>query len=191
MATWLIHRPKIRYSPHRLIIIGHCPSYCRVYCHPMWHIYHPIKHILTGNSNMYEPLISYLQLLVSMLKHPSGRIATEQINVWSSLFRDPLISKSILLRPFCGDILTAYMDHMIKIRWEDIENETHPHLKVIEASYDDEDEYDIWMGDLRSRASLLFRFMGHTEPQIVSQSIASSCPIIACPIWKWGAVELY
>ena len=127
------------------------------------------KTILTGNSNMYEPLLSYLQLLVSMLKHPSGRIASEQINVWSSLFRDPLISKSILLRPFCGDILTAYMDHMIKIRWEDIENETHHHLKVIEASYDDEDEYDIWMGDLRSRASLLFRFMGHTEPQIVSQ----------------------
>jgi hypothetical protein len=126
-------------------------------------------HIMTGKGEMYQHLNQYLQLLTNMLKHPSGRIATEQINVWSSLFRDPQISKSILLRPFCGDILTSYMDHMIRIRWEDVENETHVHLKVIEASFDDEDEYDAWMGDLRSRASLLFRFMGHTEPQIVSQ----------------------
>jgi Exportin-5 family len=126
------------------------------------------KHILTGKGDMYEHVYKYLQLLVSMLQHPSGRIATEQINVWSSLFRDPQISKSILLRPFCGDILTSYMDHMVKIRWDDIENEVHPHIKVIEASFDDEDDYDAWMGDLRSRASLLFRFMGHTEPQIIS-----------------------
>ena len=129
------------------------------------------KQILLGEGNMYEPIVAFFQLLVSMLKHPSGRVATEQINVWSSLFRDPLISKSILLRPFCGDILIAYMDHMIKIRWDDVENEAHSSLKVIEASYDDEDEYDLWMGDLRSRASLLFRFMGHAEPQIIAQML--------------------
>ena len=129
------------------------------------------KQILLGEGNMYEPIVAFFQLLVSMLKHPSGRVATEQINVWSSLFRDPLISKSILLRPFCGDILIAYMDHMIKIRWDDVENEAHSSLKVIEASYDDEDEYDLWMGDLRSRASLLFRFMGHAEPQIIAHML--------------------
>jgi Exportin-5 family/Exportin 1-like protein len=131
------------------------------------------KHILTGKGVAYENVNKYLRLLVDILQHPSGRIATEQINVWSTLFRDPQISKSILLRPLCTDILTSFMDQMIRVRWEDIEDGTHPRAKVIEASFDDEDEYDAWMGDLRSRASLLFRYMGNAEPQIISQVLHS------------------
>lgn len=127
------------------------------------------KNLLAGKGEVYEKVNAYLLLLVDMLQHPSGRILTEQSNMWTTLFRDPQISKSGLLRPFCGELLTSYVDHMVRIRWEDIENETHPRYQVLEASFDDEEEYDTWMSDLRSRSSLLFRFIGGTEPQIASQ----------------------
>lgn len=131
------------------------------------------KDILAGKGAFYEKLTSYLRLLADMLRHPSGRILTEQINMWSTLFRDPQISRSPLLQPFCSGIMTAYMDHMIRIRWEDVENETHPHAQLIEASFDDEEDYDAWMGDFRSRCSLLFRFIGNMEPQIASYVLNS------------------
>jgi hypothetical protein len=37
------------------------------------------------------------------------------------------------------------MDHMGRIRWNDVENGTHPYEQLMEASFDDDEEYDAWM----------------------------------------------
>lgn len=113
----------------------------------------------------FANLSKYLQLLVEILHHPSGRVLSEQVNMWVSLLRDPQIVKTQLLDPFLQPVLTCYMDHMVRIRWEDVENETHPQTKILEASFDDEEDFDTWMNDLRSKSSLLFKNIGHVDPK--------------------------
>lgn len=129
------------------------------------------KHILSGKGDFYESVVAFFRLLVDMLHHPSGRVLTEQINTWASLYRDPKIPKSGLLRPFCSELLTAFMDHMVRVRWVDVEDGKHPQSQLLEASFDDEEDFDSWINDFRSRCSILFRFVGCTEPQIAAEAL--------------------
>jgi hypothetical protein len=111
---------------------------------------------------------TFLRLLVDMLHHPSGRVCGEQIATWTTLLRDPVIAKTNLLTPFAEELMNTYMEHMIRIRWEDIDDQTHPQADLMEASWDDEDEYDSWLGEYRSRCTQFFKFLGSVEPQITA-----------------------
>ena len=96
------------------------------------------KKVMSGSGAEFESLTSFLRLLVDMLHHPSGRIAGEEINMWIALLRDPHNARSGILTPFVGELLTCYMDHMVRIRWDDVEEETHPQSSILGASWDDE-----------------------------------------------------
>ena len=96
------------------------------------------KEIMSGRGPKFQSVSAFLRLLVDMLHHPSGRIAGEQINMWIALLRDPHNAKSGILTPFAQELLTCYMDHMVRIRWEDVEEETHPQSSILAASWDDE-----------------------------------------------------
>lgn len=96
------------------------------------------KKIMSGSGPEFQSLTSFLRLLVDMLHHPSGRIAGEQINMWIALLRDPHNARSGLLAPFAGELLTCYMDHIVRIRWDDVEDEKHPLSSILSASFDDE-----------------------------------------------------
>jgi hypothetical protein len=123
---------------------------------------------LNGKSDKFDAMSAFLRLLVDMLHHPSGRICGEQINTWTTLLRDPVLSKTNLLQPFAEELLNSYMDHIIRIRWEDVDEQTHPQAELIEASWDDEDEYDSWLSEYRSRCTQFFKFLGNLEPQMVA-----------------------
>lgn len=131
------------------------------------------KQIIKGSGPRHEKVSNYLRLVVDMLHHPSARVGSEQVNTWITLLRDPQIVKAKLLRPFAQEVLTCYMDQLIRIRWEDVENQVHPQTDLMEASWDDYNEYDSWLIDLRSKTSLLFKFLGNNEPQIVSSTMNS------------------
>ena len=96
------------------------------------------RELLEGRGLAFERLSAFLRLMVNMLHHPSGIMAGEQINTWIGLMRDPQIAKSRLLQPVCEEILSRYMEHMVRLRWEDVENQDHPFSSVMEASWDDE-----------------------------------------------------
>ena len=127
----------------------------------------------TGSDDA-DAVSAYLRLLVELLQHPSGRVSSEQIGMWTSLYRDPQISRSRLLQPWTSDILTGFMGHMVKVNWDDVENEVHPQTKLLDASFDDADDYASWMMDLRSRSSQLFKLIGHTEPSTTAQVLNAS-----------------
>ena len=93
---------------------------------------------MKGEGERFETLTSFLRLLVDLMHHPFGRICGEQINTWIALLRDPQFSKLDLLEPFAEEILNCYMDHVVRIRWEDVEEGRHAHAGLIEASWDDE-----------------------------------------------------
>ena len=133
------------------------------------------KRILDEHSADSASFSNFLRLLVDMLHHPSGRIAVEQLHLWISLFRDPQITnkKYRILRPFVAELVSCFMDHMLRIRWEDVEEETHPFSSLMEASWDDEDEYYTWLQDYRSKATLFFKHIASCEPQTVSQVLAT------------------
>lgn len=98
------------------------------------------KKIMSGRGVEFESLSKFLRLLVDMLHHPSGRISGEQLNMWISLLRDPqsASAKCNLLTPFVGELLMCYMDHIVRIRWEDVEEQAHPQSSIMGASWDDE-----------------------------------------------------
>eukprot|EP00934_Nitzschia_sp_Nitz4_P007801 Nitzschia sp. Nitz4//scaffold105_size73764//38086//42509//NITZ4_005677-RA/size73764-augustus-gene-0.51-mRNA-1//1//CDS//3329532450//7791//frame0 len=133
------------------------------------------KKILDGNTLESSQFSNYLSLLVDMLYHPSGKVVTEQLALWVSLHRDPQISnkKHRLLRPFAAQLATCFMDQMLRLRWEDIEEQTHPNYAVLEASWDDEEEYDTWLMEYRSKATQFFKYLGNCEPQISSEVISA------------------
>ena len=97
-----------------------------------------------------------------MLRHPSGRVASAQLNLWTTLLRDQNLVG--LVRPLCPKILSACMDHVTVIHWASVENDEHPRAAVLQASFEDEEEYDLWRVDFRSRCSALFRMIGETAP---------------------------
>ena len=112
---------------------------------------------------------AYLRLLVDMLHHPSGRVVGEQINLWVGMLRDPQISKSTLaLDPLVTDILNCFTNHMVKLEWDDIYDETHPQSDLFQASWEDEDEYETWSHEYRAKASQLFKYIGNCYPHIAS-----------------------
>lgn len=123
---------------------------------------------LNGKSDKFAAMSAFLRLLVDMLRHPSGRICSEQINTWTILLRDPAIVKTSLITPFAEELMNRYLDHMVKVRWEDVDEHKHPQSDLMEASWDDENEYDSWLSEYRSRCTQLFKFLGNVEPQIAT-----------------------
>ncbi len=123
-----------------------------------------------SGSNMNSTrFTNYLTLLVQILQHPSGRVAGEQLNLWISMLRDPQISKSTsVIDPYVADILNCYINHMVKLDWDDVEAEVYPNSALLQASWDDEDEYDAWINDFRSKSSQLFRFMSNCQPHLAA-----------------------
>jgi Exportin-5 family len=123
---------------------------------------------MNGKSSKRKDLSTFLRILVDLLHHPSGRVCAEQINTWTILLRDPGIASSTIISPFAKEIMMCYMDHNNKIRWEDVENSRHQMTELMEASWDDEDEYESWLCDFRSRCTQLFKSLACIEPQIIS-----------------------
>lgn len=118
------------------------------------------------NTDNFE---SYLRLLVDLLHHPSGRVVGEQINLWIGMLRDPQISKSSkVLDPFVPEILECFTTHMVKLDWDAIEDGDHPQSDLVQASWEDEDDYDLWINEYRAKASQLFKYVGNCHPHIAS-----------------------
>lgn len=120
------------------------------------------KHILSGQGQKFDSLCRLLKAAASMLHHPSGRVASTQLSLWTTLLRDRQLVKFV--QPFCTDILSACMDHITLINWESVEADEHPQSAVIQASFEDEEDYDLWNAEFRSRCSPLFRIIGETVP---------------------------
>jgi len=131
------------------------------------------KEIGSGKGDKFDAVSTYLRLLADMMSHPSGIIAGEQINTWVGLLRDPAVLRTKVLSPHLSNVLTAYSNHIVKIRWDDVWEQDHPHSSLYEASWDDDDLYNEWLGNLRSKASQLFRYIGSTEPEIAVTAIHS------------------
>ncbi|KAL3910654.1 MAG: hypothetical protein SGILL_007610 [Bacillariaceae sp.] len=128
----------------------------------------------SNNNQNSASFISYLTLLVEILNHPSGRVVGEQLNLWIAMLRDPQISKSTtVLDPFAADILNAFVNHMVKLEWADVEEETHPQSELFQASWEDEDDYTSWANDFRSKASQLFKFIGNCHPHVATLVLLS------------------
>jgi len=131
------------------------------------------KDISSGRGAKFDAVLNYLRFLSEMMSHPSGVICGAQINTWVGLLRDPAIVRTTVLRPHLGNVLTGYMNHIVKVRWEDVWDQDHPYSALIEASWDDDEEYNEWLGNLRSKSSQLFRSIGNTEPEIAVTIIHS------------------
>eukprot|EP00980_Cylindrotheca_fusiformis_P027875 scaffold22560_cov135-Cylindrotheca_fusiformis.AAC.86 len=134
------------------------------------HLTHEKKILKKGSPDQIG-FSTFLRFLVDMLHHPSGLICGTQLNLWISMLRDPQITRAKLLQPFVSELLVCYMDQMIKIRWDDVEEQNHPLSSLLEASWDDGEEYDSWIMDFRSKASQLFKHLGHYEPGIVTAAL--------------------
>ena len=126
-----------------------------------------------GGQN-YQFVSAYLQLQADMLSHPSGKVCGVQSNTWATLLRDPqLTTKSTqLLQPCLEQVLVAFMTHLVRIRWSDVEEQEHPMAALMEESWDDKADYDLWIGDFRSKANLLIRLIGHIEPKLATTIIS-------------------
>eukprot|EP00587_Corethron_hystrix_P001604 CAMPEP_0113303620 /NCGR_PEP_ID=MMETSP0010_2-20120614/3961_1 /TAXON_ID=216773 ORGANISM="Corethron hystrix, Strain 308" /NCGR_SAMPLE_ID=MMETSP0010_2 /ASSEMBLY_ACC=CAM_ASM_000155 /LENGTH=1151 /DNA_ID=CAMNT_0000157649 /DNA_START=890 /DNA_END=4346 /DNA_ORIENTATION=- /assembly_acc=CAM_ASM_000155 len=138
------------------------------------------KEIMSCTGKKYESLGHFLGLVTDMLQHPSGVIITEQMYMWTQLFRDPQIIKNKLIEPFIPGLLAALLKHLVRIRWSDLENGTHPHSILIDATWDDKEAYDLWISDLRGKSSVLFRFIGSSDPEFASETISRHvCDLIS------------
>lgn len=124
------------------------------------------KNIASGKGPKFDAVSNYLRLLSEMMSHQSGVICGEQINTWVGLLRDPAIVRTKVLSPHLGRVLTAYMNHIVKVNWDDIYEQEHPYTALIEGSWDDNDDYNEWLGNMRSKASQLFRAIANMEPEI-------------------------
>ncbi|KAG7369890.1 Exportin 1-like protein [Nitzschia inconspicua] len=139
------------------------------------------KNLLKGNSDESNSrnqnaahFAAYLRLMVDILGHPSGRVVGEQLTLWTTMLRDPQISKSTnTLDPLSADILTAFVNHMMRIEWEDVEDGSHPQSAILQASWEDEEEYNAWANDYRSRSSQLFKYLGNCQPHVASSVLLS------------------
>eukprot|EP00559_Dactyliosolen_fragilissimus_P005886 CAMPEP_0184861960 /NCGR_PEP_ID=MMETSP0580-20130426/6522_1 /TAXON_ID=1118495 /ORGANISM="Dactyliosolen fragilissimus" /LENGTH=1537 /DNA_ID=CAMNT_0027359643 /DNA_START=407 /DNA_END=5020 /DNA_ORIENTATION=+ len=138
-----------------------------------------LAHISTNDSMVknrgpqFHTLSNYLNLMTEMLSHPSPRICQEQINTWIALLREPQIAKckTKILRPYMERVVIAYMHHVVRFRWDDVDERIHQQWELMEASYDDTEEYESSVNELRSKSSLLFRFVSNIEPGLVATTI--------------------
>mmetsp|Transcript_23382 Transcript_23382/g.34894 ORF Transcript_23382/g.34894 Transcript_23382/m.34894 type:complete len:1349 (-) Transcript_23382:172-4218(-) len=117
----------------------------------------------------HQILSSYLSLLSNILSHPSGRICHEQINTWIALLRDPTMSK--LLSPYLQTLLNAYMSHLVRLPWNDVEDGTHELTSLIQTSWEEKEEYDSWLMDLRSKCSQLFKYIAQINPKLAAATL--------------------
>jgi Importin beta-related nuclear transport receptor len=126
------------------------------------------KDITKERGQNFQVVTNFLILLADMLSHPSPRICGEQSNTWAILLRDPQLSKTQtrLLQPCFERLIVAYSTHLVRIRWEDVEEQNHPYAALFEESFSDRDEYDLFLGDLRSKANLIFRMIGGIDPEL-------------------------
>jgi hypothetical protein len=134
------------------------------------------KSLLKGTSDNQNVVTfsNYLKLMIEILSHPSGRVVGEQMTLWATLLRDPQISKSTrMLDPLAADILTAFVTHMVRLEWEDVQDESHPQSAVLQASWDDEEDYNLWANDFRSRSSQVFKYLGNCQPHISTSVLLS------------------
>jgi signal transduction histidine kinase len=96
------------------------------------------KKIMSGSGPEFESVTAYLRLMADMLHHPSGRIAAEQINMWIGLLKDPHNARSGIMTPFAGELFSCYTEKIVRVRWDDVEEEKHPQSSILGASWDDE-----------------------------------------------------
>ena len=128
------------------------------------------KDIIKNRGTRYQTLSAFLSLLADMSSHPSPRICGEQNNTWAVLLRDPQICKTQtrLLQPCFERLLIAYTTHLKRLRWSDVEDQIHPYSALLEESFDDMEEYNYFLGDLRSKANLIVRLIGGIEPKLAT-----------------------
>jgi hypothetical protein len=113
-----------------------------------------------------------MRLLVDMLSHPSGRVCGEQTNLWLSFLRDPQIaSTSTTINPFFREVLLAFMAHTVRIRWSDVEDGVHPLSDLLQSSWDDAEAYELWLMELRSKTSFLFKSIAYYDPLLAASTI--------------------
>lgn len=117
---------------------------------------------------------NYLGLLVQILQHPSGRVAGEQLNIWIAMLRDPQISKSTnVIDPFVSDILNCFINHMVRLDWDDVDAGVYPRSALLQESWEDEDDYDAWINDYRSKSSQLFKYLSNYQPHMASSVVTT------------------
>jgi len=129
---------------------------------------------LTKNCGpLLQVLSPFLHIMTEMLAHPSPMIAGEQLSAWLGLLREPVITKSqpTILQPFLERVLKAYITSAARIRWEDVEERTHPFSDLLEAIWSDKDEYETFLSETRSRSFQLFKLIGGAEPEIAVVTI--------------------
>ncbi len=121
-------------------------------------------------SQNHQIVSSFLSLLADLALHPSGRVCGEQSNTWAMLLRDPQIGlkSTQLIQPCVDRVFTAFMTHLVRFRWSDVEEQTHPLAPLLEESWDDKADYDLWIGDFRSKANLVIRLIGNIEPKLAT-----------------------
>ena len=119
----------------------------------------------------HQIISSFLSLLADLALHPSGRVCGEQSTTWAMLLRDPQIGlkSTQLIQPCLERIFTAFMTHLVRFRWSDVEEQTHPMSSLFEESWNDKADYDLWIGDFRSKANLVIRLIGNIEPKIATK----------------------
>ncbi|KAL3929587.1 MAG: hypothetical protein SGBAC_012141 [Bacillariaceae sp.] len=142
------------------------------------HVTHDKKILKSGHPDQLS-FTTYLRVLVDMLHHPSGLICGSQLALWIAMLRDPQISrKKYILQPVISELLTCYLNQMIKVRWDDVDEGTHPQSTLMEASWDDDEEYGRWIMDFRSKTSQLFKHIGNCEPGIAATVLLERMQVI-------------
>jgi exportin-5 len=120
------------------------------------------------NSAAFVMVVGVLNLLADMLTHPCARICGEQINMWTLLLRDPVLTKasSRLLKSFLERVLVALIKNLVKVRWDDVENQDHPLSELMEETWEDKADYESWLCEFRSKAYQTMRLISNTEPKL-------------------------
>lgn len=129
------------------------------------------KEMLQIGNPKHVSLLTFLKITTDMLSHPSGLIASEQINTWITLSRDPQVYKTKILTQYMPDVLNSYINHIVRIRWEDVEERLHPQTILLEVCYSDIDDYESWYCEIRSKSCQFFRQMSAIEPLLATQGI--------------------
>lgn len=131
------------------------------------------KDIIKERGANYKVVSTFLGLLADMLSHPSPMICGEQNNTWAVLLRDPQVCKTQtrLLQPCFERLLVAQSTHLVKISWDDVEDQVHPYAALLEEAFDDKEEYDMFMSDFRSKANIIIRLIGGIEPKLATSVI--------------------
>lgn len=126
------------------------------------------KSIMNEKGQRYQTVATLLGLLADMAQHPSPQICGEQNNTWALLLRDPQLCKgqTRLLQPCFERLLIAYTRHLTRFRWEDVEEQNHPNSSLLEEVFGEKDDYDLFIGDFRSKTNLNIRMISAIEPKL-------------------------